>query len=146
MYNELLKVKQEISELQKKEKLLLRKISYIHTQYVNKVESKNKKTQTNPTGFNANHIINGKFATWLGVKHGTSLRGPEISKLFWKNMKAANLQSDVDGRIFRTNKEISELFGVHESVNKSNDPKDINGFNMRTYQKYIKYALNNHNE
>lgn len=145
-YNELLDVKKEIKELQKKEKLLLKQIYNIHTKYVNKVESKKRKTNNSPKGFNSGRAVNGKLAIWLGVDEGTQLCGPEISKLFWKKIKESNLQSDIDGRVFRTNKEVSQIFGVPQSVNKSIKSNDINGFNMRTYQKYIKYALEHHNE
>jgi hypothetical protein len=90
-------------------------------------------------------VIGGKLADWLGYERGTMMTGPKLSKAFWDRIKEKGLQSEHNGRIFRTNNVVSEIFGVPKSVNKSNDPKDENGFNMRTYQTQIKYALENNN-
>lgn len=146
VYKKLQEIRNEINKLQKKEKLLLKKLNNVHNKYVKKIDSKKRKSTNIPTGFNAKRIIGGKLATWLGVEHGTYLCGPEISKLFWQKLKDSDLQSKDDGRIFRTNKLVSTIFGVPMSVNESTEANDINGFNMRTYQTYIKYALDNHNE
>lgn len=143
IYNDIIKIRKNINKLQKEEKILLNKLSNIHKREVKKnMIKKNKKRH--PIGWEARKKVNGKFAEWLDVEDGSLLTGPEISKKFWSKIKELNLQGD-DKRVFRTNDEISEIFGVPASVNNSNNPNDVNGFNFRTYQKYIKYALENNN-
>jgi hypothetical protein len=43
--------------------------------------------------------------------------------------------------VFRTNKEVSELFNIPMSVNESINYRDEKGFNFCNLQKYIKNAL-----
>jgi len=74
------------------------------------------------------------------------MTGPQISKTFWKRIGEEGLQYEKDKRIFRTNNTVSAIFGVSKDVNNSTDPKDKNGFNMRTYQSHISYALAKNNQ
>lgn len=68
-----------------------------------------------------------------------------LSKTFWTRIAEDELQYDDDKRVLRTNKEVTQIFGVPSAVNKSTNADDENGFNMRTYQTYIKYALAHNN-
>jgi len=60
----------------------------------------------------------------------------------WDQLKQRELFYEKDKRVFRTNKEVSELFGVNKSVNNSTDHRDKEGFNFCNLQSYIKNALN----
>ncbi len=144
IYGELNDIKKQIHELQKKEKILLKKLDKAYQSDLKK-NSKKKRSNDEPSGFAVEQIIGGKLAKFLDVESGSKLTGPQISKKFWKKMKDNQLCYENDGRVFRTNDEVSLIFGVKKSVNKSNDPKDKNGFNLGTYQTYIKYALKNNN-
>ena len=73
------------------------------------------------------------------------MTGPAISKAFWNRIRQNGLQCQDNGRVLRTNKDVSDIFGVSQKVNQSNDPTDPNGFNMRTYQTHIAYALEHNN-
>lgn len=95
-----------------------------------------------PTGFTKPQPIPQKLAKFIDVQLGTELTGPQITQKVWQQLKLKNLVYEKDKRIFRTNKDISELFGVPETVNNSTDHKDVeNGFNFCNLQKYIAYAL-----
>lgn len=95
-----------------------------------------------PTGFTKPQPIPQKLAKFIDVQLGTELTGPQITQKVWHQLKLKNLVYEKDKRIFRTNKDISEIFGVPETVNTSTDHKDVeNGFNFCNLQKYIAYAL-----
>lgn len=137
--------RKNITDLQKTEKLLIKKLSNAHKTEVKRAGNRKRKPNPDPTGFVAQKEIGGKLADWLQVDRGTMMSGPEISKAFWKRIAEEGLQYEEDKRIFRTNKEVSKIFGVSEKVNKSVDPSDKEGFNMRTYQTHITHALTHHN-
>ena len=134
-----------INALQKTEKLLIKKITNAHKTEVKRAGNRKRKPNSDPTGFVVQKEISGKFADWLKVARGTMMSGPEISKTFWKRIAEEGLQYEDDKRIFRTNKEVSKIFGVSENVNQNVDSSDKEGFNMRTYQTHITYALTHHN-
>lgn len=146
LIDDLNNVRKTIIGLHKEERKILKKLQNAHKSDIKRVKTRKRKATSNPTGFVASKKIGGRFADWLGVERDCMMPGPEISKAFWKKMRELGLQSPTDKRIFRTNKQTTELFGVSEDVNKSDDPDDENGFNMRTYQTYIKYAMTHYNE
>jgi hypothetical protein len=141
LFEELTDIKKQIFELQKKEKILLKKIGDTHKNEMKKINSKKRSTPSVPTGFIVSRPITGKLAEWLDVENGKKMTGPELSKIFWKKMGENGLKYEKDGRVFRTDETVSEIFGVPMSVNKSVNSKDKQGFNLTTYQTYIKYAL-----
>jgi hypothetical protein len=145
IYEEINNIKKQIHELQKKEKILYKKLEKAYQSDLKK-NSKKKRLNDEPTGFIVEQVIGGKLAKFLEVDDGSKLTGPEISKKFWKKMKEKGLSYEGDGRVLRVDDEVSNIFGVNKSVNKSKDPKDKNGFNLGTYQTYIKYALKNNNK
>jgi hypothetical protein len=138
-------VRKQIVDLQRHEKKLIKKLEIVHRSEVKKSKGQKRRTNTKATGFVIQKQVNGEFADWLGVERGTSLTGPEISKLFWKKMGEEGLKYEKDGRVLRTNNRVSKIFGVDSTVNDLTDPKDKNGFNIITYQDRIKYALENSN-
>ena len=134
-----------MSDLQKEEKTILKKILNTHRSEIKRAINKKRRPNTKPTGFATEKQIGGEFADWLHVERGTTLTGPAISKKFWERMREEGLLYENDERIFRTNNEVSRIFNVKPSVNKSKDSHDDDGFNMRNYQCHIKYALKNNN-
>jgi chromatin remodeling complex protein RSC6 len=94
-----------------------------------------------PTGFAKQQVVPEKLAKFIGVKTGEELTGPQITSRVWKQLKERNLTYENDKRVFRTDKTVSELFGVKSDVNKSTDHRDKNGFNFCNLQKYIAHAL-----
>lgn len=145
LFLELTKVRKDIADLQRKEKTLIKRIESVHNNEIKKLSNKKRRTNTKATGFAVPKKVGGKLADWLKVPRGSEMSGPQISKTFWKRINEDGLQYEDDKRIFRTNKEISDIFGVLPDVNNSTDPEDEKGFNMRTYQTHIKYALTNNN-
>ena len=145
LLEQLLDVIKKITELQKEEKQLIKRMSSIHNSDVKRAKNKKRKANPEATGFAKKKVVGGKLADWLKIERGTELTGPEISKTFWKRIIEEGLQSNEDKRLFRTNKEVTKIFGVPEKVNTIMDPLDKNGFNMRTYQTHITYALTNNN-
>ena len=125
----------------------LRKLESAYKHDIKKVRRHKQKRNGphEPTGFAKPQTVPDKLAKFIGVKPGTELTGPAITSKVWAQMKERNLTFKDDKRVFRTNKEVRDLFGVPESVDKSTDHKDKNGFNFCNLQKYIAKALNNQN-
>jgi chromatin remodeling complex protein RSC6 len=94
-----------------------------------------------PTGFAKPQKVPSKLAKFIGVEAGDELTGPDITSKVWDQIKKRNLTYDKDKRVFRTNKEVSELFDVPKTVNNSTNHRDEKGFNFCNLQKYIKNAL-----
>lgn len=142
--------RKNIADLQRQEKILIKKMSNVHKSELRRASNKKRRPNVKPTGFATPKMIGGRFADWLGVERGTMLTGPEISSAFWKRIKEEGLQYEDNKRIFRCNKEVAEIFNISDKemkiMNKSIDPKDENGFNMRTYQTHIARALAHNNE
>ena len=138
--------RKKISTLQKEEKLIIKKLNNVHKSELKKASNRKRRANAKPTGFATKKEIRGKLADWLKVENGTMMTGPEISSNFWKRIREEGLQYEDNKRIFRANKEVADIFGVDMKLaNKSTDPKDANGFNMRTYQTHIAHALANNN-
>lgn len=94
-----------------------------------------------PTGFAKQQPVPTKLAKFIGVEPGTELSGPEITKKVWTQLRERNLTYKEDKRVFRTDKVVSDVFGVKKSVNSSTSHKDKDGFNFCNLQKYISLAL-----
>lgn len=106
-------------------------------------EEENKTEGTNehkPTGFAKPALVPDKLANFIGVPSGTMLSGPQITKKVWDQLKERKLMLE-DKRVFRTNDEVSEVFGVSESVNNYTNHNDKEGFNFCNLQRYISNAL-----
>lgn len=121
----------------------LRKLESAYNADIKKVK-KTKQKRNFPhkaTGFAKAKPVPEKLAKFIGVNPGTELTGPQVTKKVWSQLKEKGLTYDKDKRVFRTNAEVSELFNVPKSVNKSTDHKDKMGFNFCNLQKFIANAL-----
>jgi hypothetical protein len=128
----------------------LKKMQTLHSIELNKLKKKKFRVNSDrqPTGFAKKRVVTGKLADFLGVESGSELSGPEITKKVWEELKNRDLNYKgdekngikADKRVLRVDKEVSELFKVPLSVNKSTNCKDVNGFNFGNLQKYIKNA------
>jgi len=94
-----------------------------------------------PTGFAKKTPVPKVLASFIGVEADTMMSGPEITSKVWAQLKAKNLTYEKDKRVFRTNEEISKIFGVPKSVNKSTTHNDKDGFNFCNLQRFIAHAL-----
>ena len=81
----------------------------------------------------------------MGVDNGAEFTSPELTKAFWIAMKSKGLVNKDDGRVFKINKEIQDVFDVPTSAKKHNTYNDPKGFNFVTYQRYIAHAEKNNN-
>jgi len=135
----------ELSEKVKHFKQHMKKLESAYKQDVKKVSKTKRKRKGNndPTGFIKTHPVPDKLAKYIGVDNGTELSGPDVTKKVWAAIKNKGLQYEKDGRVLRTNKETNDVFGLDNTVNKSTDHNDKDGFNFRNIQKYISYALHN---
>jgi hypothetical protein len=141
----------KLKELLKSVSESLKKLQSAHKSEVKKMKTrKNKRSENHkPTGFARLRPVTGQLAGFIGVESGTELSGPEVTKKVWAVLKSRNLtyQGDEkkgvkgDQRVLRVDEEVSKLFNVPMSVNKSVDCKDPNGFNFGNLQKYIKNAM-----
>jgi hypothetical protein len=141
----------KLKELLKSVSDSLKKLQSAHKSEVKRMKTKKSKRSENhkPTGFARLRPVSGRLAGFIGVDQGTELSGPAITKKVWAELKNRNLtyQGDEkkglkgDQRVLRADEEVSKLFGVPMSVNKSVDCKDPDGFNFGNLQKYIKNAM-----
>lgn len=139
-------IKEEINTLTEKLKEFkntMKKLESAYKQDIRKVSKakRRRKTNSEPTGFIKTTPVPKKLAKFLGVKEGDELSGPEITRRVWKTLAEKGLQYEKDKRVFRTNKEVTNVFGVDKSVNKSTTYNDENGFNFCNIQRYIAHAL-----
>jgi hypothetical protein len=106
-----------------------------------------KKRDHKATGFARLRPVTGKLAEFISVDSNTELSGPAITKRVWAELKNRGLtfQGDDDNkkdeRVLRVDNEVSKLFNVPMSVNKSTNHRDENGLNFGNLQKYIKNAM-----
>jgi hypothetical protein len=117
-----------------------------NTWKLKKIEKKKNHIQT---GFARLLPISKKLANFVGVEPGIELSGPAITKLVWVELKNRGLtwKGDEkkgirgDQRVLRVDNEVSKIFNIPMSVNKSTDHTNTNGFNFSNLQKYIKNAM-----
>ncbi len=129
----------------------IKKLQVVHNSEMKKVRTKKSKRNGNhnPTGFARLRNVPSKIAEFIGVAPETELSGPEITKKVWAVLKERGLtyKGDEskgikgDQRVLRVDDEISNLFFIPKSVNKSTKSDDPEGFNFRNLQFYIKQGL-----
>jgi hypothetical protein len=140
-------IQEEIKSIREKFQTLnsnLKKLESAYRYDIKKVRKHKQKRNGphTPTGFAKPQPVPDKLAKFIGVKSGTELTGPTITSKVWTQLKERGLTYEKDKRVFRTDKEVSELFNVPSSVNKSQDHRDKKGFNFCNLQTYIANALN----
>jgi hypothetical protein len=129
--------------------LTIKKLESAYKHDIKKVRKHKQKRNGphTPTGFAKEQPVPEKLAKFIKVKAGTLMNGPRITSAVWKQLTARGLTYSGDNdhkgdkRIFRTNPEVTELFGVPASVNKSTSHTDKNGFNFCNLQKFIANAM-----
>lgn len=101
------------------------------------IKNSKKITRIGKTGFAKAKPVPDKLAKFIGVAPGIELTSPEVTKKVWYQLKERGLCYIGDNRVFRVNSEVSKLFNVPITVNKSTNHRDITGFNFYNMQKYI---------
>lgn len=144
---QLASVQDEIRTIREKLQALNSNLKKLESAYRHDIKKVRKHRQRRngphePTGFAKPQSVPDKLAKFIGVKPGTELTGPIITSKVWAQLKERGLTFEKDKRVFRTNKEVSDLFKVPSSVNKSEDHRDKEGFNFCNLQTYIANALN----
>lgn len=99
-----------------------------------------KQKREKRSGFITTKPVPEKLADFIGVAPGTEMARPDVAKQVWQKLRERNLIDKDDGRVFRTDKVVSEVFGVPASVNKIKSHKDKKGFNFYNLQTYVKNA------
>lgn len=140
-------IQEEIKSIREKLQTLNSNLKKLESAYRHDIKKVRKHKQKRngphaPTGFAKPQPVPDKLAKFIGVKSGTELTGPTITSKVWTQLKERGLTYEKDRRVFRTDKEVSELFNVPSSVNKSQDHRDKKGFNFCNLQTYIANALN----
>lgn len=105
------------------------------------INKTNRAKNHKPTGFTHPRPVKKKLADFIGIKAETELSGPQITSKVWDKLKERNLVYEKDKRVLRVDDEVSKLFNIPISVNKSTSHKDRNGFNFDNLQCYIKRAM-----
>lgn len=120
----------------------LRKLESAYNYDIKKVaKSKPKrKGEHKKTGFLKPKPVPEKFAKFIEVEAGAELSGPQITSKVWDQLRKRGLITK-DKRVFKTNKELTAIFGIPKSVNDSTSHEDKQGFNFRSLQTYIANAM-----
>lgn len=131
-----------VSEQQRSLSTLVKKLETAYAHDVKKVSQRKQKRhgEYKPTGFAKESPVPNPLASFIGVQAGTLLSGPDITKKIWEQLQIRGLQH-TDARVFRTNAEVTKVFGVPASVNECTKHDDPNGFNFCNLQKYIARAM-----
>ena len=146
-YKRLVEIEAEIMKLERERRLVVRKMNTAHKSDLSKASRKKKKGGNGGGGgfIKQKKQIGGKLAAFFGVDDGTELTSPEIVVKFWEVMRSKNLIDKKDGRMFKVNKEIMDVFNLPDAAKKAKTGTDHSGFNLLTYQKHIYYALKHNN-
>jgi hypothetical protein len=136
----------KINEQSKSLKILrdeLKKIEVSYNHDLTKVlKSKTRKaSNTPPTGFVKKVTLPPKMAKLIGAAENTVMSMPDYTAAFYEEMEKRKLFYEGDKRVFRADKEIMEVFKLNDSVNKSVDYKDKEGFNFSTLQRHFSKAI-----
>ena len=109
-------------------------------------KTSHKRTKVINAGITKDELLPDNLAEFLKLEKGTLLPRSKVTSLVYKKLQELGLYSKTNGKILRTNNEVTKLFGVPTSVNNSNDANDKNGFNFYNLNKYIKNAYPLQNE
>ena len=144
--SQFLAIQDEIKNVRERLQLLnvnLKKLESAYRHDIKKIKKYKQKRNGahKPTGFAKPQVVPEKLAKFIGVNNGDELTGPEITSKVWTQLKERGLTYEKDKRVFRTNKEVSDLFNVSNDVNKCTNHRDKNGFNFCNLQTYIANAL-----
>jgi hypothetical protein len=117
----------------------LKKLEINYNQDINKVHKSKRKREpgTVPLGFVSEKLLSDGMAKLIHVEKGTKMSMPEYTKKFNSELRSRGLLYEKDKRVFRTDAEIRKVFGFEESINKSTDYKDKQGFNFATLQGHL---------
>jgi hypothetical protein len=98
--------------------------------------SKNKRSgDRKETGFVKKILLPEGMAKLINETHGTYMSLPEYTKRFYRVLEERNLRYEQNKKVFRADAEILRVFNLPETVNKSTNPDDKDGFNFHTLQK-----------
>lgn len=127
--------------------LNLKSLELAYNQDVKQAKKNAKKQKREKkSGFETAKVVPDKLAEFLEVPKGSELARPDVAKKVWQKLRERGLISEQDKRVFKTDKLVTEIFGVPVSVNKITESRNKAGFNFYNLQKYIKNAYANENK
>ena len=105
-------------------------------------KEKSKSTRKKPkkivhTGFTKACPVPKKIRKFLDIDKYVLLSRIDVSKMIHSVLRNRGLLCDKDKRVYRVDSDVMKLFDLDETVNKINDPKNKNGFNMYNIQTKI---------
>lgn len=119
----------------------LKNLENVYNQDIkNAKKTAKKQKREKKSGIVKPKIVPDKLADFIEVQKGSELTRTDVAKKVWEQLRKRGLISDDDKRVFKTDKVITDLFGVPTSVNKIKDCHDKKGFNFYNLQSYIKNA------
>ena len=89
------------------------------------------------TGFTKACQVPKKIRKFLDIDKDVLLSRIDVSKMIHSVLRNRGLFCDKDKRVYRVDSDVMKLFDLDETVNKINDPKNKNGFNMYNIQTKI---------
>ncbi len=129
-------------EIIKRLKVFAKEIKQAYQQDIVKIKRmRRQKVNSTETGFNKKVVLPNELCKLVNIDNGTIMSLPEYTSKIYQELKKRNLVYENDKRIYRVDKQFSEILGIKDSVNKSITYPDENGLNIGTMQSYINDAL-----
>ena len=91
----------------------------VATEVVELININYTKDRPKATGFNKPTKIYGDLAKFLGLTNENELTKPELTKKVFSKLIELNLYHEKDKRIFKTNQQVTEIFGKLRNVTSS---------------------------
>lgn len=125
----------------------IRNLVKLHKKEIRNIKgNKRAKSTNNKNGFTKPNVVPDKLADFVGIDKGTEMARTELTKLIFQEFQRRNLYHKKDRRIIIPDNDVIKLFNLSEESQKSNNPRDKNGLNIFSIQKYITQLYNETNK
>lgn len=134
----------EVCKAYKELKLLKSSLPKLRQAYIydmkqsSKSKLVDKKKNKKKTGFTEKKPVPTKLLEFLDLEEGTELSRTDVGRMISGIITERGLKSQKDGRVWRADKEIKELFDLDDDVNKLNDPRNKKSLSIYTLQTHMK--------
>ncbi|QKF94042.1 SWIB/MDM2 domain-containing protein [Fadolivirus algeromassiliense] len=133
---------EKITKNYKEQRDDIRNLVKLHKKELKNARKKKAKITKDKTGFTKPTPVPENLANFLGLPKGTEMPRTELTGLLCKEFTKRNLYHKDDRRIIIPDDDVTKLFNLPKSAEKSTDPKDKNGLNFYNLQKHIAKCYN----
>ncbi len=133
----------KISDNYKEQRDDIKNLMKLHKKEMRNIKgNKRQKSGKSKTGFTKPSIVPDKLAEFVGINKGTEMARTDLTKLIFQEFQRRELYHKQDRRIIIPDDDVIKLFNLSKESQKSNNPKDKNGLNIFSIQKFITQIYN----